>query len=292
LSGAPINRGAIAPFEDPPMNEHPELEALLTPLRSSFHAKRRDAAAQCEAIVRLTEGYLKAVDQRILHELAKSHGLPEVPLPHDPERLALELFEQVRTLPELRQRIEAASSVSAKSLPSAANTPPIRARNGETTSSQGGPSATPKRDSLKPPATTANAGPRSDATPSSPTPSNWPLVRQALNEHPLVIVGGPPHLERVAALAVDPSGRIEWIDTTRQGTHAIGNLERRIKDKRIAALLILEGLVQHRHSDPLVSTARSAKIPAAYGGKGGRSALSQAFSELERILQQRQSIAP
>jgi hypothetical protein len=47
----------------------------------------------------------------------------------------------------------------------------------------------------------------------------------------------------------------------------------------------LEGLVQHRHSDPLVSTARSAKVPHAYGGKGGRAALTQAVDELERMLQ-------
>jgi hypothetical protein len=103
----------------------------------------------------------------------------------------------------------------------------------------------------------------------------------------LVIVGGPPHLERLATLAVDTRDQVEWVDTTRQGTHAIGNLERRIKDKRISALLILEGLVQHRHSDPLVSTARSTKIPSAYGGKGGRTALAQALDELERMLQQR-----
>jgi hypothetical protein len=82
-------------------------------------------------------------------------------------------------------------------------------------------------------------------------------------------------------------GQVEWVDTTRQGTHAIGNLERRIKDKRIGALLILEGLVQHRHSDPLVSTARGAHIPHAYGGKGGRSAIAHALGELELMLLQR-----
>jgi hypothetical protein len=246
------------------MSEYPELEAVVTPLRSSFHAKRRDRVAQCEAISQALEAYVKAVDSTILRELASQHNLP-VPAPTPaPERLALELLSKVQKLPELQQLI-------AQSTPQQAS--PMHAETSTVVSER-----CPVTPSVLPAA-------KPNGAPSSLTNGSWPLVRRALAAHPLVIVGGAPHLERLTNLSDNMKEQIEWVDTTRQGTHAIGNLERRIKDGRIAALVILEGLVQHRHSDPLVSTARSAKVPHAYGGKGGRAALTQAVDELERMLQ-------
>jgi hypothetical protein len=260
------------------MTEHPELEALLTPLRSSFHAKRRDVAAQCDEIIRLVENYLKACEQKILRELAKGHSLAEPPVNAHPESLAVELLAKVQALPELRRLENGAPTNDAPSKSSALEYTPLI--------------GVQKKEA---PRTLRSTPPSAIKTPeisAAPPTANWPLLRQAFLEHPLVIVGGTPHLERLTALAVGANDRIEWVDTTRQGTHAIGNLERRIKDKRISALLILEGLVQHRHSDPLVSTARSAKIPHAYGGKGGRSAIAQALDEIELMLLQRQTISP
>ncbi|HEY5956992.1 MAG TPA: hypothetical protein VIV60_10585, partial [Polyangiaceae bacterium] len=123
--------------------------------------------------------------------------------------------------------------------------------------------------------------PKSSSQPS-PESSPAPLssMRTTFDHAPLVIVGGPPHLERLRSLPEDLLPKVEWVDTTRQGTHAIGNLERRIRDNRIGAMLILEGLVLHRHTDPLVSAARSVSLPLAFAGKGGRSALTQAIEEL------------
>jgi hypothetical protein len=260
------------------MTEHPELEALLSPLRSSFHAKRRDVAAQCDEIIRVVENYLKAYDQKILRELAKGHSLAEPTVTANTEVLAVELLAKVKALPELRHLEKGSPTNSTSFKESAVDVPPLN--------------GVQKKEAPRTLRSTPPSAVKSPDTTAVPSTANWPLVRQALAEHPLVIVGGPPHLERLAALAVGANDRIEWVDTTRQGTHAIGNLERRIKDKRISALLILEGLVQHRHSDPLVSTARSAKIPHAYGGKGGRSAIAQALDELEHMLLQRQSISP
>jgi hypothetical protein len=97
---------------------------------------------------------------------------------------------------------------------------------------------------------------------------------------PFVVVGGVPRPERARALPRDIADRIEWIDTTRQGTVAIGNLTQRLKGRRVSGLVLLEGIVGHRHSEPLISAARDGGVPVAYAGKGGKGALERALSEL------------
>jgi hypothetical protein len=115
-------------------------------------------------------------------------------------------------------------------------------------------------------------------------PSAWPHLLAAALRAPVVIVGGVSRTERLAELPDKVRAAVEWIDTTRQGTHAIGNLERRIKDRRLAALIVLEAVISHRHSDPLLSAARHVGLPCAYAGKGGKASLTRAFGELELAL--------
>ncbi len=117
-----------------------------------------------------------------------------------------------------------------------------------------------------------------------PSESAMPALAQAILHSPLVIVGGAPHPDRLRQLSDDVLKHVEWVDTRQKGTHAIGNLERRIREHRITALILLEGLVQHRHTDPLVSAARLASVPFAYAGKGGTLAIRSALDEIEKVL--------
>jgi hypothetical protein len=96
----------------------------------------------------------------------------------------------------------------------------------------------------------------------------------------LVVVGGVARMERVSFAPREVRDTIEWIDTTRHGTHAIGNLAQRIRARRVGALVMMEGLVGHRHSEPVVGAARVASVPVAYAGKGGRNSLARAFLTL------------
>ncbi len=108
-------------------------------------------------------------------------------------------------------------------------------------------------------------------------PVEWgPLIR-CVQRSPLVLVGGVVRRDRIAFAPPEVLDRLEWIDTTRQGTHAIGNLAQRVKAGRVGALVLMEGLVGHRHSDPITHAAREANIPFEYAGKGGRAALARAF---------------
>jgi hypothetical protein len=107
-----------------------------------------------------------------------------------------------------------------------------------------------------------------------------PSVAPPSHAPPLVVVGGVPRPERARALPKSVAERIEWIDTTRQGTVAIGNLTQRLRARRVSGLVLLEGVVGHRHSDPLVSAARDGGVPVVYAGKGGKGALERALLEL------------
>ncbi len=122
------------------------------------------------------------------------------------------------------------------------------------------------------------------AQPANPSESRLRTLAQVIARSPLVIVGGAPHRDRLHQLPDDVLKHVEWVDTRQKGTHAIGNLERRIRERRISALILLEGLVQHRHTDPLVSAARLANVPHAYAGKGGTLAIRLALDEIDKSL--------
>jgi hypothetical protein len=112
----------------------------------------------------------------------------------------------------------------------------------------------------------------------------WPHLTRAAARASLVIVGGASPLAKSRILPKPLQSLTEWVDTRHQGTHAIGNLERRIREQRVVALILVEGMVQHRHTDPLVSAARMAQVPCAYAGKGGTLAIKTALDEIERAL--------
>lgn len=120
--------------------------------------------------------------------------------------------------------------------------------------------------------------------PASEVPAQgWPTLQNAANAGPIVIVGGA-RSDKLAWLPASLKGAVEWIETTRQGTHAIGNLAQRIRQRRVCALIVLDGLVGHKHSEPLVAAAREVKIPTAYANKGGTGALARAFTQLEKMV--------
>lgn len=248
------------------MTETDYLESLLAPLRASFHAKRRDRVGLADEISRTLSLYLKAVDNTVTRELCKAHGLPTPPSGDSPPALAAELLRLVRSLPELKGKATIAGD-------------PCTASEGDEASPSTPSEATTREREAQPRTERRHRKPSQGSEPGQPGSGSWPELSRSVELAPLVIVGGPPHMERLNGVSV--ASQVEWIDTTRQGTHAIGNLERRIRDHRIGGLIVLEGLVQHRHTDPLISAARAVGLAHCFAGKGGRTALLQALDQLE-----------
>jgi hypothetical protein len=121
-----------------------------------------------------------------------------------------------------------------------------------------------------------------DGRPEDRTP--WPRLLKCGQDAPIVVVGGSPRPEKLDETLGALSGRVEWIETSRHGTHAIGNLAQRIRQRRVSALIVLDAVVGHKHSDPLVSAAREVRIPTTYAHKGGVAALARAFTQLEKMV--------
>lgn len=229
------------------------VESLVEAVRADLNARRASAVARVNRLSALLEQYLAASDEELARRFAATHTLGRPPSRTVSATAAAHaLLEAVRELPELSPQ------------------PPVAAPEGP-------------RD---PPKSARQAEPDAIAPQSAPpaTEDAWPDLTARSRTAPLVLVGGVPKPEKLAELPSTLRGSAEWIDTTRHGTHAIGNLERRIRDGRVAALVVLEGLVSHKHSEPLLSSARMSGVPCARAGKGGRLALRRALDEIESAL--------
>lgn len=275
------------------------IDQLLETVRASLHARRQEASERVEAIKGLAQAYLDAVETEAVRHFADSHGLARPKgEPRSAQALAQALFALVATLPELPPA--KCPSEPPKAPKDASVSEPKLTK--DSREAKSGPTAAGRS---APPPSAPGSGPGSKpavALPAAPAvappaaPAVAPLalmqLERTVGRAPLVIVGGVIKPEKVNELPVALQASLEWIDTTRQGTHAIGNLEQRIRDHRVGALLILEGLVSHRHSEPLISAARRAKLPFAYAGKGGRAAMLRALGELEETLRRNPEESP
>lgn len=246
-----------------PMTEPSAFDEVLQAVQSALHARRRRTFDDVAQIRALLDAYLVAVEQSIAHEFAEQHGLKRPKSSAGAARdAARALLERVSALPEI-ESIETGGAPASEG-PSIAQPPSAR-----------GPLTAKAPQS---------AEPRPGAATAPPPPSSLPKLHAAVAQCPVVVVGGVARREKLADIPAPIRDNIEWIDTTRQGTHAIGNLEKRIRDRRVAALILLEGLVSHRHSEPLVSAAKRAGVVIHFAGKGAKAALQAALADLEGKL--------
>ena len=146
--------------------------------------------------------------------------------------------------------------------------------------------ALPELGRLFSPAPAAPEAPSSRPPSVAEAPSDFPHLRAALASQKLVVIGALSRDRSESA----PEGfgeHIEWIDTERDGVHALGNLPQRIRQGRVAGVVILDRAVKHKHSEPALAAARDAKVPTAFAGQGGRASLERALTQLEGMLAER-----
>lgn len=217
-------------------------------LRSELHAKKLKSQADLERIKDVVANLEGARQAELVQTFAAQRGL-RAPAYTGPSSAALAriLLEAVQGLAELQ------------------NHSPMGV-------------APPAELSGSPPA----AKPKTPASKESQSP--WPHLLKESESGPIVVVGGSPRPEKLDDTLGELAPRVEWIETSRQGTHAIGNLAQRIRQRRVSALIVLDAAVGHKHSEPLVSAAREVKIPTTYAHKGGVAALARAFTLLEKMV--------
>jgi hypothetical protein len=113
--------------------------------------------------------------------------------------------------------------------------------------------------------------------------TSWPRLRAVLVSQKLVVIGALSR-DRSESAPEGLGEHIEWIDTERDGVHALGNLPQRIRQGRVAGVIILDRAVKHKHSEPAVAAARDAHVPVAFAGQGGRASLDRALTQIESML--------
>lgn len=119
----------------------------------------------------------------------------------------------------------------------------------------------------------------------TPAPTTPPKPRPSRGK--LVIIGAISGREKASALPTELANDAEWIDTERDGVHAVGNLPQRIKQGRVSGVVILDRVVSHKHTEPVVAAAREARVPVAFAGQGGRASLLRAIAQIDEMRRER-----
>lgn len=232
------------------------IDEFCDALRSELHAKQLKTQSDLDQIRRLLADLEQARQAELVADFAARSGLREpTSVRASTRQLAERVLTAVQSLSELKN---------------ITNTQPAAA----VVASAGGPTAT---------VTPAPGHPQpAPSLRASPTP--WPKLAVAAESAPIAVVGGSPRPEKLNTMLGSLGDRVDWIETSRQGTHAIGNLAQRIRQGRVSALIVLDAAVGHKHSEPLVSAAREVKIPTTYAHKGGAAAVVRAFTQLEKMV--------
>jgi hypothetical protein len=237
------------------------IDDLLESLRAALAARRRDGTAGIERVEAALGSYRRAIEQQIASEFAAEHRLKAPPkVGVSVARAAQELRDAVLQLPEVAQ-LSTSGGGSLDSTP--------------VTDSEASGATAPKAT----PASKGKAVPDVGAT----LAAGWPRLRAVLVSQKLVVIGALSR-DRSESAPDGIAEHIEWIDTERDGVHALGNLRQRIRQGRVAAVIILDRAVKHKHSEPAVAAARDAHVPVAFAGQGGRASLERALTQIEKIL--------
>lgn len=224
-------------------------DQLLKAIRSALHARGAEHVERVRRVEAALVVYRDSVEAELARDFAREHGFKQPPATAvPPDKAAHALEAAVRSLPELSR---------------SENTP------------------------MPLPTHPPESGRRPAPVPPVKLPPRYPRLLTATQEGRIVIIGALTGRDRTEGIATELAKHVEWIDTAREGSGAVGNLPQRIRQGRVAAVVILERAVQHRHTEPVMAAAREAGVPAAFAGKGGSGALARALEQLEHSFAQR-----
>lgn len=230
-----------------PERESP-LDDVLENVRAALHARRAKLSERVRRIAEALEAYERSVESHLARGFAAEHGLATpAPAALTPERAVHLLDEAVRALPEY-------------AAPAAASPPEAQLRSVPPSPAQ------------------------SKAPPPLEDKMRFPMLARAVTHAKVVVIGALAGRDRSGTVPPEIGEQLEWIDTERDGVHAVGNLPQRIRHNRVAAVVILDRAVQHKHTEPVVAAARDAKVPVAFAGQGGKASFLRALEHLEAAL--------
>jgi hypothetical protein len=122
---------------------------------------------------------------------------------------------------------------------------------------------------------------------SDATLADVPLLRDAARRGRVVVVGGLARREKLERLKALLGFEPDWVETDKPGQQAIRKLEGRILDGKVAAVVVIEGLIGHAQFEPIARATRQTGTLLVYGDKAGKAALDKALHEIETRLAKR-----
>lgn len=239
-------------------------------VRIKLETRRKEALERIAAVREAVDVYLDALEREALAEiLERVGGGPAQKEGPSARQAARALRAAVEQLPELAENKIRKTPKPPRREPEPA--PPTAPRGGLT-------SKLPIPTSLEAKAKDGNTLAKADRV------RPYPTLFAAAQKRKIVIVGGLVKHDKLQALTDALGFTLEWVETDGASANAIRNVEGRILDGRIAALVVLEGVMSHTHVEPLVRATRQTGTPFAYGDRGGKASLERAFAELEQAL--------
>jgi hypothetical protein len=102
-------------------------------------------------------------------------------------------------------------------------------------------------------------------------------------------VGGVVKHSKLDRLSQQLDFAIEWIATDDAGVNALARVAQRVRDRRVAAVIVLDELIGHRHYEPIVMAARQASVPIGHRNRGGLETVRRVLREIDEQLTQARS---
>lgn len=220
---------------------------MLESVSSALAARRARLVERVQRIELALESYRRAVESQIVREFAKEHAFK---LPAPPALSPERAAELLKALVDALPEQAARTDAESPTVSTSAPAPPPT---------------------------------EVEAAPLSTHPALLARVKHAR----IVVIGALSGRDRASTVPPELAEHVEWIDTERDGAHAIGNLPQRVRQGRVAAVVILDRAVQHRHTEPVVAQAREQGVPIAFAGQGGKASLARALAQIEASLAQR-----
>jgi hypothetical protein len=140
---------------------------------------------------------------------------------------------------------------------------------------------------LLPELSTSQASLKPPANSTAPPAAEPAATKARSSSGKLVIIGALSGREKSGTLPAEIAAEAEWIDTERDGVHAVGNLPQRIRQGRVSGVVILDRVVSHKHTEPVVAAAREARVPVAFAGQGGKASLLRALAQIDEMRRER-----
>jgi len=114
-----------------------------------------------------------------------------------------------------------------------------------------------------------------------PKSSPYPRLQKAFPTKGIMMVGGFKVPGKLESIVANYGIHLDWVVFEKGSPRIIDSIEARIKNGKVGAVIILEGLMTHKDFRKISAACKVKDVPYAMGDKGGNGALGKAFQQLE-----------